>query len=121
MVKFAVWRFMLSFDVLGKFSPSGKSIGVSGAFLNRAAMWTIILVGGCEVCLKISDRIERFLDRASMNIAPARLDNVHEMGMPSFDVSVKFVFPRKSERTTGAARIRAVECAFLRMGFQVTR
>ena len=104
---------MLSFDVLGKFSPSGKSIGVSGAFLNRAAMWTIILVGGCEVCLKISDRIERFLDRASMNIAPARLDNVHEMGMPSFDVSVKFVFPRKSKRATNIAGIRAFKCTFL--------
>jgi hypothetical protein len=112
---------MLSFDVVDKFSPSGKSIGVSGAYLNRAAMWTIMLVRGCEVCLKIFNRIERFLDRASMNIAPVGLDNVHKMRMPSFDVSVKFVFPRKSERITGAARIRAVECAFLRMGFQVTR
>jgi hypothetical protein len=121
MVKRAVWWIMLSFDVLDKFSPSGKSIVVSGAFLNRAVMWAMIFVRGCEVCPKIFNRIERFLDRASMNITPVGLDNVHDMGMPSFDVSVKFVFPRKSERTTGAARIRAVECAFLRMGFQVTR
>ena len=112
MVIRAVWRIMLSFDVLDKFSPSGKSIIISGAFLNRAAMWTIMLVRGCEVCMKIFNRIERFLDRASMNIAPVGLDNVHKTGMPSFDVSIKFVFPRKSERTTGAARIRAVEWVF---------
>jgi hypothetical protein len=111
---------MLSFDVVDKFSLSGKSIGVSSAFLNRAEIWTIILVRGCEVCLKIFNRIERFLDRASMNIAPMGLDNVHEIGVPSLDVIVKFVFPRKSERTTNAAGIRTVECAFLRMGFQVT-
>lgn len=121
MVKCAVWRIMLSFDVLDKLSPSGESIIVSGAFLNRAVMWAMMLVRGCEVCLKIFNRIEGFLDCASMNIASAGLGNVHEMGMPTFDVSVKFVFPRKSESTTGAARIRAVECASLQMGFQVTR
>lgn len=71
MVKCADRRIMLSFDVVGEFSPNGKSIGVSVAFLNWAAMWTTILVRGCEVCLKIFDRIERFLDHASMNIAPA--------------------------------------------------
>ena len=121
MVKCAVWRIMLSFDVLDKLSPSGESIIVSGAFPNRAVMWAMMLVRGCEVCLKIFNRIERFLDCASMNIASAGLGHVHEMGMPTFDMSVKFVFPRKSERTTGAARIRAVECASLQMGFQVTR
>jgi hypothetical protein len=110
---------MFSFDVLVKFFQSGESIAVSGAFLDRAAMWAINLVHGCEVCLTIFNRIERFLDRASMNIASVGLDNVHEMGMPSFDVIVKFVFPGKSEKTTGAARIRAFECTILRMGFQV--
>jgi hypothetical protein len=120
MVKCAVWGIMFSFDVLVKFFQSGESIAVSGAFLDRAAMWAINLVHGCEVCLTIFNRIERFLDRASMNIASVGLDNVHEMGMPSFDVIVKFVFPRKSEKTTGAARIRAFECTILRMGFQVT-
>jgi hypothetical protein len=121
MVKGTVWRIMLSFDVLDKSSPSGESIVVCGAFLNWAAIWAIMLVCDCVVSLKIFNRIERFLDRACMNIASVGLDNVHEMGMPSFDVRVKFVLPRKSERTTGAARLRTVECAFLRMGFQVTR
>jgi hypothetical protein len=84
-------------------------------------MWAIILVCGCVVCLKIFNRIEMFLDHVSMNTASAGMDNVHEMGMPSLGVSVKFVFPQKSERTTSAARIKTVECPFLQMGFQVTR
>jgi hypothetical protein len=99
---------MFSFDVFDKFFQSGESIAVSGAFLDRAGIWAIF------------NRIERFLDRASMNIASFGQDNVHEMGMPSFDVIVKFIFPRKSEKTTGAARIRAFECTILRMGVQVT-
>ena len=111
---------MLSFDMLGKLSPSGESIAVSGAALNRAVMWTIMFVRSHEVRLKIFDSIKRFLDRTSMNIASAGLDNVHEMGMPSFDVSVKFVFTRKSKRGTSAARIWALKIVFLRMGFQMT-
>jgi hypothetical protein len=111
---------MLSFDVLDKSSPTGESIVVCGAFLNRAVIWAIMLVCDCVVSLKIFNRIERFLDHACINIASEGLDNVHEMGMPSIDMRVKFILPRKSERTTGAARIRTVECVFLRMGFQVT-
>jgi hypothetical protein len=55
-----------------------------------------------------------------MNIASAGLDIVYEMGMPSFDVIVKFIFAWKSDRTTRAAGIRALEFVFLRMSFQVT-
>jgi hypothetical protein len=43
------------------------------------------------------------------------------MGMPGFDVSVKFVFTHKSKRGTSAAGIWALEIALLRMAFQVTR
>jgi len=111
---------MLSFDVLDKFSPNGESIVVLGTFLNWAAMWAMVLVHDCEVRLEIFNRIERFLDRASMDIASAGLYIIHEVGMSSFNVDVKFVFSRKSDRTAGAARIRTVEIVFLRMGSQVT-
>lgn len=121
MVKRALWRVMLIFDMVDKLSPNGKSIAVSGACLNRAVMWAIMFVRSREVHLKILDSIERFPDRTSMNIASAGLDSAHEMGMPGFDVSIKFVFSQKSEKGTGAARIRALEFAFFRMAFQVTR
>lgn len=111
---------MFSFDVLAKSSLSGESIIVSGTFLDRAVMWSIILVRGCEMCLKIFNRIKRFLGRAPMNTASSRSDIIYKMGMSNFDVSVKFVFPWKSGRTASAARIRTVECVFLRMGFHVT-
>lgn len=97
MVKSAFWRIMLCFDMLNKSSPSGESFVVSGAFPNGTAMWATTLVYGHEVCLKIFNRIEKCVDRTSINIASAGLNNVHKIGMPSSDVIIKFVFPRKSE------------------------
>lgn len=92
MVKFALWGVMLNFDVFDELSPSGESIAVSGAILDHAVIWAAIFMQGLEVCLKIFDSIERLLGRTSMNIASAGLDIIHEMGMPNFDVSIKFIF-----------------------------
>jgi hypothetical protein len=104
---------MLSFDIVNKFSLSSKSISILVIFLNRAVMWTIILMRDCEVCLKIFNRIKRFLDYISMNIALIGLHNIYKIRMPSLDVLVKFVFPRKSKRATNIAGIRAFKCTFL--------
>jgi hypothetical protein len=35
---------MLNFDVFNELSPSGKSIAVPGATLDRAAMWATIFM-----------------------------------------------------------------------------
>jgi hypothetical protein len=35
---------MLNFDVLDELSPGGESIAVSGATLDRAAMWATIFM-----------------------------------------------------------------------------
>jgi hypothetical protein len=44
MVKCALLRFVLSFDVFDKLSPSGKPIAVSGACLDRAMVLAIMFM-----------------------------------------------------------------------------
>ena len=111
---------MLNFDMFDELSRSGEPIAMPSAILNRAAMRAINFMRSREVLLQIFDTVERSLDGTAMNIASVGLDNVHKVGMPSFDVSVKFVFAQKSDIGTSAAWIRTIKLAFLRMAFQVT-
>jgi hypothetical protein len=112
VVKYALCKAMVCFNMLSEFRCVTKLLDVFGAAFN----WTVApieFVSNHEMLLKFFPSLESSLRRTSMNIVSERLDNAYEMRMANFDMPIELVFARKPLGMTEAARIRTLEWVFL--------